>query len=253
LSKVSVITVVYNGAETLQEAIESVLSQDHPNIEYIIMDGGSSDGTLEIIQSFQNKLAYVESSPDKGMYHAMNKALRHCTGDWIAILNADDTYANPSVLSRIQSCFDTSQCDAVYGDLVYVQKDDTSKITRYWKSGKYNRKQFLWGWMPPHPAFFLKRSAYLQYGFFNEALKTAADYELMLRMLFKHKLSAVWCPGIMVKMRVGGVSNAGISNRVHANREDRKAWEINTIRPYFFTLALKPVRKILQFWQRPPQ
>lgn len=253
MTKVSVITVVYNGAETLQEAIESVLNQDHPNIEYILMDGGSTDGTLEIIQSFQNKLAYVESSPDNGIYHAMNKALSHCTGDWVAILNADDVYAHPSVLSQIQTCFDTSDCDAVYGDLVYVQKDNSFRILRYWKSGSYNRNQFLWGWMPPHPAFFLKRSAYTEFGFFNESLKTAADYELMLRMLFKHKLRAVWCPGIMVKMRTGGVSNAGISNRLHANREDRKAWEINSIRPYFFTLALKPVRKIFQYIQRSPQ
>lgn len=253
LQTVSVITVVYNGAATLQQAIDSVLSQDLQDIEYIILDGGSNDGSWEIIQSYQHRLAFTESAPDKGIYHAMNKALQHCTGEWVAILNADDFYAHNSVLSQIQACFNASKADAVYGDLVYVHKEDTSKILRYWKSGTFKRSRFLWGWMPPHPVFFLRKSAYTQFGVFNETLKTAADYELMLRMLYKHKLKAVWCPGVMVHMRAGGVSNAGLQNRLRANMEDRKAWTINDIRPCFFTLLLKPLRKIQQYWQRPTQ
>jgi len=242
--KVSVITVVYNGVHTIRFAIESVLSQDYPSLEYIVIDGGSTDGTLDILQEYKDRIHYLISEPDKGIYDAMNKGLKVCTGEWVALLNADDTYAHNQVLSKVQQCFYTTLAEAVYGDLNYVNAK--GRVLRRWKSGSYNKNKFLWGWMPPHPSFFLKKKAYDHYGLFSLSLKYAADYELMLRMLFKHGLQAHYIPEVLVKMRAGGVSNASWSNRLIANMEDRKAWKMNGIHPLFFTLTLKPIRKILQ-------
>src|SRR5262249_51910923 len=137
--------------------------------------------------------------------------------------------------------------DAAYADLYYVDKNDTNKIVRKWSSGKYKEGKFLWGWMPPHPTFFAKKEVYSKYGMFNTALRSAADYELMLRFIHKHKIKLAYLTEFIVKMRTGGQSNASIKNRVKANQEDRKAWEMNELKPYFFTLLLKPLRKIFQF------
>jgi len=243
--KVSIITIAYNSAETIEDTIKSVISQDYKNIEYVIIDGGSKDETLQIIKKYKEQISIIVSEPDKGIYDAMNKGVERSTGDLIGILNSDDIYANSSVISDIVETIGDK--DSIYGDLVYVDRENTERITRFWKSGTYKYGMFKKGWMPPHPAFFLKKECYNQYGTYNLLLKSAADYELMLRMLHKHKISVNYLPKVITKMRVGGQSNVTVTNRLKANKEDRLAWKINDLKPGPFTLTMKPIRKIGQF------
>lgn len=245
--KVSIITVVYNNVDTIGSAINSVLGQTYSDIEYIIVDGGSTDGTLDVIESYGHKIDLIISEPDQGIYDAMNKGLSMATGDIIAFLNSDDFYPGEQVIERVVAEFKGADIDAVFGDLHYVHADDTNKVFRSWVSGTYKAGSFLYGWMPPHPTFFVKKSVYTRFGNFNTALKSAADYELMLRFVHVNKIRINYVPEVLVKMRTGGVSNSGLKNRLRANLEDRKAWEINGVKPYFFTLFLKPLRKVTQF------
>lgn len=246
--KVSIITIAYNSAETIEDTIVSVINQDYADIEYIIIDGGSKDDTLKIVEKYQDKIAKVISEPDKGIYDAMNKGVANATGDIIGILNSDDIYADTKVITDIVNKIGDN--DSIYADLVYVKRDATDVVTRYWKSGSYKKGSFLKGWMPPHPTFFVKRVCYDKYGTYNLALKSAADYECMLRMLHKNEISVTYLPRVITKMRVGGQSNVTVGNRLKANKEDRMAWEINEIKPKFYTLHMKPVRKIGQFLKK---
>lgn len=243
--KISIITIAYNSEETIEDTILSVINQTYNDIEYIVVDGGSTDKTLEIIEKYKNQIDIVISEPDKGIYDAMNKGIRTANGELVGILNSDDFYANSSVIENISK--NIKGYDSIYADLVYVDRVDTNKIIRYWKSGVYKKGAFLKGWMPPHPTFFLRKKIYDRFGTYNLALKSAADYELMLRVLHKENISTTYYPEIITKMRVGGQSNASISNRLKANKEDREAWEINQIDPKFYSLYLKPLRKISQF------
>lgn len=248
--KISVITIAYNAAETIEETIESVLNQDYKNLEYIIVDGASKDNTLEIIHKYDAHISKLVSEPDAGVYDAMNKGLSLATGDVIAILNADDTYANSQVLSRVIEALEVSCADSCYGDLIYVERSNPDKTTRTWISGPYKKQAFLNGWMPPHPSFFAKRKLYLDHGVFNTQFKTSADYELMLRFLFRYNATTVYINEVLVKMKVGGQSNASLKNRIKANQEDRLSWKINGLKPGNLTLVKKPLRKITQFWKR---
>ncbi len=247
MEKISIITVTYNSAQTLEQTIQSVLSQDYPNLEYIIVDGKSTDSTLTIIEKYRDKISHFVSEKDDGIYYAINKGINLATGDIIGVLHADDFYIKNDVLTGIAETFKMNEADAVYADLYYVDKNNTDKIIRTWKSGSFSPNKFLWGWMPPHPTFFVKKDCYTKYGVFNTTLHSAADYEMMLRLLYKHKIKAAYLPEFIVKMRVGGQSNASLNNRVKANNEDRMAWKLNEIKPYFFTLTLKPIRKLVQF------
>jgi len=246
--KISIITVSYNSAKTIGETIRSVQEQVYPDIEYIICDGASKDTTLEIINNFNN-LGNIRliSEPDKGIYDAMNKGLKIAEGDVIGFLNSDDFYCGPSVISKVAECFQQTGCDALYGDLYYVDHQDINKVVRIWKAGPYKKNSFKFGWMPPHPTFFVRKEVYERYGGFNTLLKSAADYELMLRFIYKNQIKISYLPIFMVKMRAGGVSNASWKNRIRANNEDKFAWKLNKVTPYFFTTWLKPIRKITQF------
>jgi len=248
--KVSIITVCYNSAATIEDTLKSVLSQSYADIEYILIDGGSTDGTLDIINKYKNSIATIVSEPDKGMYDAINKGINICAGDIVAILNADDFYIDENVISDVVSRIKEEKADSLYADLYYVEEKNTMKVVRNWVSGNYSRKSFLYGWMPPHPTFFVKRSSYLKYGDFNLELKSAADYELMLRFLYKNNLSTCYLPRPIVRMRVGGMSNVSLKNRINANKEDRKAWEINGLKPKSFTLFAKPLKKLIQYVKR---
>ncbi len=248
--KVSIITVTYNSAKTIEQTIQSVLMQDYPEIEYLIIDGQSKDDTLKIVQSHTNKIAKIVSEKDEGLYDALNKGISLASGDIIGFIHSDDFYTHPSVVRLYVETFLKENCDAVYSDLFYVDKNNTNQIIRTWKSGEYNPSSFLYGWMPPHPTFFVKKSVYQKYGVFNTSFKSAADYELMLRFIFKQQIKIGYLPYFTVKMRVGGKSNISIKNRLFANQEDRKAWQINGLKPYFFTLYLKPLRKLSQFFKR---
>jgi len=245
--KVSIITVVLNNADTVAAAIDSVLAQDYPNVEYIVVDGQSTDGTLDIINSYGNKISKVVSGKDGGIYFAMNKGIGLTTGDVIGILNADDLYNSTQVISKVIATMQAHSADSCYGDLQYVKRDNIKAIVRHWHSGKYRNNAFEFGWMPPHPTFFVKKSVYDRLGLFNTTLRSAADYELMLRFLHKNKLSTCYVPEVLVLMREGGKSNKALSNRIKANDEDKQAWILNGLKMPFFTTYLKPIRKIPQF------
>ena len=244
--KISIITVTYNSSATLADTLRSVANQNYKNIEHIIIDGKSRDNTIEIIESFPHVSKWV-SEKDAGLYDAMNKGVQMATGDIIGILNSDDIYAHADVLSNVAKHFANGDVETLYGDLHYVDQTDLSKIVRVWRSGNFKRSNFNFGWMPPHPTFFVRKEVYEKVGLFNLSLKSAADYELMLRILYKYKFDAAYLPEVLVKMRAGGVSNGSLSKRLRANREDRMAWKINELSPYFFTLYLKPIRKVFQF------
>lgn len=245
--RVSILTVVYNGAATIRHSIDSVLAQDYPDIEYIIVDGNSKDGTQDIVRSYGNKIARFLSEPDAGIYDAMNKGIQLATGDVIGILNADDFYAYPSVVSEVAGVLAASNADASYGDLEYIDANDATVVRRKWVSGAYKVGAFLNGWMPPHPTFFVKKEVYNTHGLFRLDLGSAADYELMLRFVHRENIKLAYLPKVLVKMRSGGVSNSTFKNRIAANQNDRLAWKINNLKPRFYTLWLKPLRKIIQF------
>ena len=280
MTTLSLITVVCNGASVIRDCLVSVAGQSSP-CEHIVIDGASTDGSLEVIRQFPH-VARVLSEPDKGIYDAMNKGIGLATGDVVGILNADDVYASPQVLEKVMRVFDDPHVEACYGDLVYIGERAGSKeiisaqwrdcegersydnslsrdhsaspgfdIVRCWKSGPYDPRKFYWGWMPPHPTFFVRRSNYKKYGAFNLELGSAADYELMLRFLLKHRVTAAYIPEVLVHMRTGGVSNASLKNRLRANRMDRLAWKVNGLRPYPWTLICKPLRKVGQWvWRQ---
>ena len=247
MKKISVITTTYNSASTIEDTIKSVIEQDYPAIEYIIVDGLSTDNTLEIVNKYKNKLSKIISEKDTGIYDALNKGINEATGDIIALLHSDDFFIDKNVISKVVKAFEENNTDSVYGNLYYVNKDNTTKIVRKWVSGNYKHGMFVNGWMPPHPAFFVKKICYEKHGVFNLNFKSAADYELMLRFLHKHKISTSYINEYLVKMRVGGKSNASVKNRIKANQEDRAAWSVNGLNPMFYTLMLKPLRKIIQF------
>lgn len=250
LPTISVITACRNCAHTLEHAIASVASQNGVQPLHHVVDGGSTDGSLAIIQS-SPKISNFLTEPDNGLYDAMNKGIRLAEGDVIGILNADDFYSSPLILQRVAQVFEDESVAACYGDLCYVSGEYSRKIVRYWRSGPYVYRKFYWGWMPPHPTFFVRRSIYERYGGFNLSLGSAADYELMLRFLLKYQIKTVYIPEVLVCMRIGGVSNASMANRIKANRMDRKAWLINGLRPYPWTLWCKPLRKLHQYFVRP--
>jgi len=247
--KISVITVTKNASRTIRDCLESVKDQDY-GAEHIVIDGASSDDTLNIVQEYERCLAKIISEPDNGLYDAMNKGIGLATGEIVAILNSDDLYPHPRVLSRVAEAFNDESIDSCYGDIVYVAKNDTSRVVRYWKSGRYKPSSFYYGWMPPHSAFFVRRSIYDLLGGFNLEIGLAADYELMLRFLLKNRIGTAYIPEILAVMRTGGVANASLVNRMEAHRLAKLAWQVNGLRPKFWTLPAKPIRKLGQYLPR---
>jgi len=243
---VSIITATYNSSATLKDCLQSVAKQTYHPIEHIIIDGASKDDTLKVAASFPH-ITTIVSEQDGGIYDAMNKGIAIAKGDIIGILNSDDFYVYQDVIMEVVKLFETSACDLVYADLQYVDREHTEKVVRTWKSGIMQPNSFLFGWMPPHPTLFVKRSVYERFGNFTTQLRSAADYEFMLRVMYKGKCKAAYLPKIIVKMRDEGISNLSIKNRLKANNEDQKAWKLNKQTPYFFTVFLKPLRKIFQF------
>ena len=248
--KISIITVAYNSANTIEDTIKSVLAQTYSNLEYILIDGASTDATMDIVQRYKENITTVVSEPDKGIYDAMNKGVKLATGDIVGILNSDDFYAHNEVLKRIVEKFQMSELEGVYADLDYVDAENTSQIVRKWRSGEYQLDAFKKGWMPPHPTFFVLNKVYKKFGSYNTTLRSAADYEFMLRVIHKENIRLGYLPEVIVKMRAGGISNASLKNRLKANREDRSAWELNGLKPGLFTLMRKPLSKIFQFLQK---
>jgi glycosyltransferase involved in cell wall biosynthesis len=248
MMKISLITVTYNADKFLAECLASVKSQMGIEIEYIVIDGLSSDNTVNIIQQYNNVISHFVSEKDGGIYDAMNKGIQMATGDIIGILNADDALANNTVLFDIQKEFKRSGADIVYGDLDYVDSTNTNIVLRKWKSRPYNPGIFQWGWMPAHPTFYARKELFEKYGNYRLDMGSAADYELMIRFMHKHQVKATYLPGVMVKMRIGGASNGSMGSRLKANLADMKAMKLNGIKHPRLTALLKPLRKLPQFF-----
>lgn len=248
--KVSIITVVWNNAETIKDAIDSVLGQTYKNIEYIIVDGASTDGTVEIVQSYGDKITKFVSEKDKGLYDAMNKGLRLATGHVIGILNSDDFYINSDVIQKIVKEFEDKKVDSVYADLVFVKSDNLDKIVRYFDSSHWSPDKFAYGWMPAHPTFFVKREIYDKYGVFRTDLKVAADFDLMARFLFKYKISYNYMQEVIVKMRTGGASTSLFNIIFTNNKEVMKACKENNIDTNWIKVLSKYPKKILGLFKR---
>lgn len=248
--KVSIITVCYNSKEFIQHAIDSVLNQTYSNIEYIIIDGNSTDGTVDIIKSYGDKISKFVSEKDKGIYDAMNKGLSYVTGDIVGILNSDDFYISNTIISEIVAQFNTNACDALFADLIFVDRNNTDKQVRYWKSKPYISGSFNQGWHPSHPTFFVKNEFYQNFGLFNCTLKLAADFELMLRFIVKHHAKTFYYAKPIVKMRMGGASTKGFSNLVKQNIECVKSFKINGLRVSIFYPIIRLAPKILQVIKR---
>ena len=245
--KVSLITVTYNSARFLQNAIQSVYNQDYSNIEYIIVDGGSSDGTLSIIEQNSACIAKWISEKDNGMYDAINKGMKMATGDVIGILNSDDMLASKDVILKIAACFIEQQVDSIFGDLLYVDAEETTRIHRSWKGMPYKRALINTGWMPAHPTFYVRKEVVEQLGGYETHYFSASDFELMTRYLYKYRISSFYLPELIVKMRKGGMSNGSLKKRIRANRRDYLALKENQVPFAFLVAMLKPLRKLPQY------
>lgn len=246
--KLSIITVVYNNERTIRDALESVLGQSYKDIEYVIIDGNSSDKTIEILNSFNDKLGYFVSEKDAGIYDAMNKGVLAATGDVIGILNSDDLYQDATVIESVINQFiEDPTLDIVYGDLVYVKSDNLNKVVRNWKSNSYYDNFFDNGNVPPHPSLFVKRRVYEVAGLFNLDFKLAADYEFMLRIFKKHNFRSRYTNMVIVKMRLGGATNKSFSNIIMQNKEILKAWRHNELKAPLSLMPLRIVKRLIQF------
>ena len=243
--KVSIITVVWNNKETIQDAIESVLSQTYKNIEYIIIDGASTDGTVEIVKSYGDKISKFVSEPDKGLYDAMNKGVKLATGDVVGILNSDDFYVDEFVVEKVMWTFQEQEVDSVFADLIYVKPDNLAKTVRHYDSSKFHPSKFAYGWMPAHPTFFVKREVYEKYGDFKTDYKIAADYEILVRFIAKYKISYYYLKEVIIKMRIGGVSTQGIKSNYVLNKEIIRGCRENGIYANWFMVLSKYPKKLL--------
>ena len=248
--KVSIITVTHNSVQHLESCIQSVINQTYKNIEYIIIDGKSTDNTISIIKKFETHISYWISETDRGMYDGINKGMGMATGEIIGILNSDDAFASDDVIQSVVDTFIEKQVDSIYGDLQYVDAIDTNKIYRIWKGKPYKRSLFRTGWMPAHPTFYFKRVLFQKYGGYENHFYSAADYELMARYLYKLKASAYYIPKLIVKMRRGGQSNSSLKKRFRANRRDYLAMKNNNIPFAFFVSILKPLSKLHQYYKK---
>jgi len=248
--KVSVITICYNAAEHIDETMRSVVMQDHGDIEHIVIDGGSTDGTQRRIERYREVVAHFTSEKDKGVYDAMNKGLRVATGEVIAFVNAGDMIAHRSCISEMAAEFAKNDADAIYGDAYMVDPHDVKKVKRFWKGGAYDRKKFRWGWMPPHLGTYIRKVVYDRFGHFRDDLKVSADYELMFRFMYKQRIRVRYVPRVLVRFRLGGVSNRSLAHIWRANLEVFKAWKLNDEPVSVLIIIAKPLRKIAQFFRR---
>lgn len=244
----SIITVCYNSAATIAKTLESVAGQDYGAVEHIIVDGASRDNTLEVVRRFPH-VSRVVSEPDEGIYDAINKGIKLATGEVVGILNSDDAYAAPDILSRVMAAFEEHRVDSVYGDIRFVSPR-TGKVVRYYSSRKFHPRQFRYGYMPAHPSFFVKREVYEKYGLFKTGYKIGADYELLIRFLRVHQISYRYLDLMMVNMLTGGVSNQSLKSFYVLNKEIVRACRENGIRTNLLLVSLKYFRKVFELVRR---
>jgi len=245
LPLVTIITIVHNNVKTIKTAVQSVAHQSYENIEHIVIDNCSNDGTLEAIYQQENDISLIISEPDDGIYHALNKGIKLANGEIVGFLNSDDVLKNRNTITTIVQNLINGGNEAVYGDLQYFSKQHPNRIIRSWKSNMYSSKKFRQGWMPPHPTFYTYKSIYLKYGFFDVSYKISSDYDMMLRLLYENKIKAKYIPEVLVKMQRGGVSNQNLSSIMLKSKED-----FLIMKKYSFsllTLINKTLRKFSQF------
>jgi glycosyltransferase involved in cell wall biosynthesis len=251
--KVSIVTAVFNREDVISDAIRSVNAQRCDfAIEHVIIDGGSTDGTLAAIHSMGPRNPIIVSEPDGGIYEALNKGLRAATGDIIGLLHSDDVFADDRVLADVLACFRDDTVDLVYGDLVYVDQRDLSRVIRHWKAGTPGSGSLQLGWMPPHPTVFVRSDVYRRLGAFNQQLRIAADYELMLRMFLSGAVKHRYIDRVLVRMRAGGASNRSIRQIIRKSREDVSALRSNgfSATEAGWIVVMKNLRKIGQLFQK---
>jgi len=243
--KITVITVCRNAVSTIESSILSFTGQDYGDLEYIVIDGGSSDGTTEIIGRYLSHISYFVSEPDQGIYDAINKGIKQATGDVIGLLHANDCFAASDILSKVAQTMQEKKTDAVYGNLIFYNAKGT--IVRRWKSKAYNRLLLELGWMPPHPALYIRKEIYNRCGAYRLDYGTAADYELILRFFYLYRIKAFYVDRIFIKMLAGGISNKSILNHVTGNSNDFRAMKQHHIRAPFIAVLLKPLQKLFQY------
>lgn len=248
MMKVSIITATYNSDATLIDTLLSIEKQSYQDIEYIIVDGASTDNTILIITNNSTRVSKLVSEADKGMYDALNKGISMATGDIIGFLHSDDLFAYPDAISEVVETFRENECDAVYGDLEYVSKHDVSHVIRHWRSGSYSKRKVKFGWMPPHPTFYMKRDLYSSLGLFDLSFKISADYDSLVRYIDKNNISLAYIPKVITKMRVGGLSNRSLINIMLKTKEDVQVMKANGL---FWPMALlcKNLSKLPQFFK----
>ncbi|HFP4329848.1 TPA: glycosyltransferase family 2 protein [Escherichia coli] len=244
--RISIITATYNSEKTLLDTLLSLEKQTYPDIEYIVVDGASNDNTIKLIKSNCTKVSKIICEPDKGIYDALNKGIQAASGDVIGFLHSDDLLAYDDAIADIAKTFEITGCDAIYGDLEYVAQNDTTKRIRLWKSGSFSRFKMKVGWMPPHPSFYMKRKCYRQFGCFSLDYRISADYNSLLRYILKQRISTEYLPKVLVKMRVGGISNRSVSSMVKKSMEDIRVMNQNGI-IWPIALVYKNISKLPQF------
>ena len=244
--RISIITVAYNSRATIADTLRSVAAQSHPDIEHIVVDGASTDDTLAVVRSHGAHVAQVVSEPDRGIYDAMNKGLALASGDFVGFLNADDMLASTDVVASIAAAA-VADTGAVCGDLEYVRKDRPEQVVRYWRCGPFAASRLRFGWMPPHPTLYVRRSLLAVLGPFDTRLRIAADYDFMLRCLSRPGMQVAYVPKVLVKMRTGGASNRSLSALLRKSREDLIALKRNDVGG-LMTLLCKNARKLPQFF-----
>lgn len=249
-AKISIITVCFNSEQTIKGTLESIKNQDYNNIEFIIIDGGSGDGTLKVIENSGVSVAKLISEPDGGIYDAMNKGLRIVSGDIVGFLNADDQYATHSVLSQVVKKFEEEKLDAVLGDVAYFHKSNPGRIVRRYRSDGFSPARLAWGWMPAHPALFLSRSVIQRVGYFKSEYRIAGDFDYIARAFYGGNLKYYYIPEILVRMQDGGVSTAGWRSKFLLNKEVLQSCRENGISTNLFKILSKYPFKIREIFER---
>jgi glycosyltransferase involved in cell wall biosynthesis len=248
--KISIITVVFNRVKTVERAIQSVLNQSYNDIEYIVVDGASTDGTIDIIERYKQRIHTIVSEKDKGMYDALNKGIKLATGDIVGILHGDDEFADETILQQVADVFlQNKHTDCVYGDVGFVKEEDPGKIIRYYSSSIFHPKLFKYGFMPAHPTFFCYKKFFDLYGFYRTDLEIAADFDLLLRYLKKFTLQSVYIPQMLVRMNMGGKSTKGLSSTIRINKEIKQILKEHKMPSGYLRLYSRYFIKVQEFWK----
>jgi glycosyltransferase involved in cell wall biosynthesis len=242
--KITIITIVFNKEKEIEQTIQSVLNQNYSDIEYIIVDGGSTDSTLSVIERYRSNISKLISEPDLGIYDALNKGIDNASGEVIGMVHAGDMLFNNNVISDLVQCFSQTGADLIYGNTVLVEPSNIERVKRVWEGGEFKPTRFLYGWMPSHSSIYIKRSVFQKYGNYRLDLDIAADYEFLLRVMYKHSVRCSYYPGLVTRFRVGGISNKNLFSFLKSNTQCYRSWKLNNLNVPFYTIPFKILRRI---------